>query len=70
MFKLGLDVKAASSFGVAPSFKEARFSSRAERAGSQYFRLEISVPPTRWSSNEIVLEGRSSAYTAHLNLSA
>ncbi len=23
MFKLGLDVKAASSFGVAPSFKEA-----------------------------------------------
>ncbi len=66
MFKLGLDVKAASSFGVAPSFKETRdFEQRAERAGSQYFRPEISVPPTRCSSNEMVLEGRSSAYTAH-----
>ncbi len=72
MFKLGLDVKAASSFGVAPSFKETRDfeqraerAERAERAGSQYFRPEISVPPTRCSSNEIVLEGRSSTYTAH-----
>ncbi len=32
MFKLGLDVKAASYFGVAPSFKEALFLSRAESA--------------------------------------
>ncbi len=31
MFKLGLDVKAASYFGVAPSFKEVRFSSREQR---------------------------------------
>ncbi len=64
MFKLGLDVKAASSFGVAPSFKEARFSSRAESREQQLgvsFRPEISVPPTRCSSNEIGLEGRSPA---------
>ncbi len=41
MFKLGLDVKAASYFGVAPSFKEARFSSREQReqrAGGPLFR--------------------------------
>ncbi len=31
MFKLGLDVKAASSFGVDPSFKESRDSSREQR---------------------------------------
>ncbi len=31
MFKLGLDVKARSSFGVAPSFKKRAISSRAER---------------------------------------
>ncbi len=70
MFKLGLDVKAASYFGVAPSFKEARFSSREQRESREQqlgvsFRPEISVPPTRCSSNEIGLEGRSSAYTAH-----
>ncbi len=36
MFKLGLDVKAASSFGVAPSFKEARdFEQSAERESKQ-----------------------------------
>ncbi len=66
MFKLGLDVKTASYFGAAPSFNEARFSNRAERAElGVSFRPEISVPPTRCSSNEIGLEGRSSAYMAH-----
>ncbi len=70
MFKLGLDVKAVSSSGAAPSFNEARFSSRAEQREQRAqlgvsFRPEISVPPTRCSSNEIGLEGRSSAYTAH-----
>ncbi len=60
------DVKARSSFGVAPSFKKRDFQAKqsreqSARAGSQYFRPEISVPPTRCSSNEIVIVGRSSA---------
>ncbi len=56
MFKLGQMLKAASSSGVAPSFKKREFQaeSRERAAGSQYFRPEISVPPTRCSSNERV----------------
>ncbi len=35
MFKLGQMLKAVRSSGVAPSFKEARISSRAQRASKQ-----------------------------------
>ncbi len=42
MFKLGLDVKAASSFGVAPSFKEAR-DFRAEGRENE---MKCGAPPT------------------------
>ncbi len=59
MFKLGLDVKGCELFWSSSEFQETHdFEQRAEqrqRAGSQYFRPEISVPPTRCSSNEIVL---------------
>ncbi len=53
MFKLGLDVKAASSFGVAPSFKEARFSSRAEseKSVSEGINQRPSVQPPEASTN-------------------
>ncbi len=64
MFNAWPDVKSRSSFGAAPSFKKhAIFKQRAERARvlGVSFRPEISVPPTRWSSNEIVIEGRSPA---------
>ncbi len=67
MFKLGLDVKAASYFGVAPSFKEARFSSREQReqrAGVRFLDgLTSGRPPAlfQWKGSC----RRSSAYTAH-----
>ncbi len=55
MFKLGLDVKAASSFGVAPSFKEARdFRAESERErGCPFFswtdvRASTSALPMKW----------------------
>ncbi len=56
------------AFWSSPSFKEARDfqveqrERERERLGVS-FRLEISAPPTRCSSNEIGLEGRRSAYT-------
>ncbi len=58
MFKLGQMLRlrarwSSSKFQEACDFKQ--FSRESERAGSQYFRPEISVPPTRCSSNEIVL---------------
>ncbi len=36
MFETRPDVKAKSSFGAAPSFNEARFSSREQRAGVRF----------------------------------
>ncbi len=38
------------------------------RAGSQYFRPEISVPPTRCSSNEIILVDGAPPRTAQLSV--
>ncbi len=55
------DVKGCELFWSSSKFqRNARFPSREQReqaAGSQYFRPEISVPPTRCSSNEIVSVG-------------
>ncbi len=76
MFETRPDVKAKSSFWSSSKFQEARISSSREREQELgvSFRPEISVPPTRCSSNERVPVGRSSAYTRLLfhavNLSA
>ncbi len=54
---------AESSFGATSSFQAAQFASRQREHCELGVRIrrEISVPPTRWSSNEMVPVGRSPA---------